>query len=253
MALFRSRLVSLSRPSLYFRFESSLKSTVASDTAAIPKTTTVDQNHFNFPWRERPDLIETSWMKKLTFDGARRMIESSIASFPNEKDIVEGSASAFVACLNGIFQHKLVENVCLQHSKDEELPKDSPILNKNEVPLLNDILEQKLAQFYENAILKCSINRQDLGYMLSAADQPVIVDKEFIIGSTRQRQVTKIPIAVSHKNFGITYVVDENPSDVSDLHTLMKKTIDSGFVSVRYWVDIPCEGLLVTIMNLLYP
>lgn len=223
------------------KFESSLKSTVASGVTTLPKIESACRNTCHFPWRERPNEGEGSWIKNQTFNVARIIFDSQNGKKACLKDeeIVEAAASAFAACLNGVFQHNLVDNVCLRHSKEKDgaAQSDSPVLSKNEVPLLNDILESKLAQFYENAILKCCINRQDLGYMLISAETPQIVDKEFVIGSSRYRQASKSPMGLAAKNFGV--VID---SEVQLKDYFMKKADTSGFISVRYWLDIPCEG-----------
>lgn len=246
MAFFTRRIVGLSRLNCAIRYESSLKSTVVSDARSVPNAVDSNRSQLQFPWRERPDVVESSWAKKLSFDTMRKFLSSnaeSSACFVSDKMLVDGASSAFIATLNGIFQHNLVDNVCLKDSNEEKSNRETVMLNKEEVPLLNDVLEAKLAQFYENAILKCSIGGQELGYMLRAAEFPEIVNREIIIGSCRHKHYSKTPVAFN--SFAVTFVVDNAIKSVDsfdEVKAIVNQAVENGFISVRYWVDIPCEG-----------
>ena len=240
MSLLRRKVAILSRIGVNARFESSLKSTVATGSSTILNDTTTSRNRSHFPWRERPHEVKVSWLKEKSFHFFKHHFFGNTSWLLPEKEIVVGAADAFIAFLNGVFQHYHVENVCLKHmNKDDEAFDSSVIMNKDEVPRLSDILESKLAQFYENAILKCSINREDPGYMLISASEPVIVHREIVFGANRAN--VSNPESIKFASF--TFVMDEEDFESGlSFKEIVDKNIHSSFVTVRYWIDVPCEG-----------
>ncbi len=171
--------------------------------------------------------------------------------FTSEEDIVQGAHAAFAMSLEGIFRHRLVDNCLLTNKKDGD-DVNNTITKKSapqEVPLLADIFESKLAQFFENAILKFSLsNNCDIGYSLVSMDVPQIVSRECIMGARRDSAVkVKNPLYM-YNPYGVSLLVDRSAVMTEDGDLSLPRLLEhssswmTGELCMRYWLDIPCQG-----------
>jgi hypothetical protein len=202
-----------------------------------------------FPWRERPNNKQ-SLIQSFSFELWRKykLVFGTHSKIANDREIECGAGKAFAMSLEAIFDHRLVTNVLVRDENNK-----AHLLRKNDTPFLSDIFEKKLADFYEHAILKFTLNNlHDIGYSLVQINSPKIVKREIIIGVRREGSIQRLKKPYYWKTpLGISFVLDRQLfSERSvDFVEAARSSWLSGELTVRYWVDLECTGQFESVLE----
>lgn len=197
-----------------------------------------------FPWRERPNNKQSS-IQAFAFELWRKykLVFGTHSKIVHDSEIECGAGKAFAMSLEAIFNHRLVKNVLIRDRDD--INSEPDLQSKTATPLLADIFEKKLAEFYEHAILKFTLNNlHDIGYSLVHINAPKIVKREIIIGVRREGSSKRLKKPYYWKTpLGINFVLDRQLFSGSvDFVEAARSSWLSGELTVRYWVDLECTG-----------
>lgn len=204
-----SRFLSKTNP--FFRFQS----TIARETCP--------ECQLLFPWRERPPVHNSpANVVKLLYS------RSVLSVVEKEDDFLTGASAAFQCAIESIFRHPILRN----HIILTEDQSSTKIVE--EAPVIDVVLEDRLASFYEDAIRNFVQNpRYRISQQLVSINKYNIVSGEILLYS---EALNNHEFLVRHpqKVLGIDVLRPQHPSSEGE------SEIDR--LLLRLWIDFECSG-----------
>lgn len=215
---------------------------LSNSTAAVYMDNVIVSNRENllFPWRKRIkkeyNLIDQVRSSASSFLLSIWILEG-LSEMYVDVGLIRGARQAFIAAVNSIFH-----TVMLTDKKDElnnhnESEKDGSSLRyeKNDIPSLSLIFEERLAKFYQSAINFSNENNHKLNYKILDVGTPKIIKYEVLFGGKR---------GLDYKGLKQTYALGLFDSIVLDNEKGVRNFLKaSKYVTIRVWVDIPCQEI----------
>jgi hypothetical protein len=213
--LIASRLI-LSSPSRLLSKTIRFQSTIARETCP--------ECQLLFPWRERPPVHNSpANVVKLLYS------RSVLSVVEKEDDFLTGASAAFQCAIESIFRHPILRNHIIL-TGDQSSTKIV-----EEAPVIDVVLEDRLASFYEDAIRNFVQNpRYRISQQLVSINKYDIVSGEVLLYC---EALNNHEFLVRHpqKVFGIDVLRPQHASSEGE-----NSEIDR--LLLRLWVDFECSG-----------
>lgn len=215
-----------------------------------------EKSYSIFPWRQKVGeqfgLLRPIWNLQMRYFFF--LIRSNDGSMlVNESDVRQGAKVAFEAVTDSIFRHRLFRDsphfvIPKDVSSGAETTKSDRVSETSEtaewdqsrIPNLPDILQHKLAEFFEYAITKHSKHDEFISsYALHSVQSAKVVNREIVVGAYRSMpSIDRIAEMIKYSFMGLGILVVPNESDPQ----ISLRRLDWRYMTVRLWVEIECVG-----------